>query len=108
MEYAHWIFIVIYSVIALAAIIRVLMEHRQPAITMAWVMVLGFLPVVGIILFFFFGQKTRKERKIWQHTLNQLTKRSMLEFVEQKNLFIDEKYHTLIHLFMNQSLSVQE
>lgn len=106
MEYAHWIFIVVYSVIALAAIIRVLMEHRQPAITMAWVMVLGFLPVVGIILFFFFGQKTRKERKIWQHTLNQLTKRSMLEFVEQKNLFIDEKYHTLIHLFMNQSLSL--
>ncbi len=106
MQYAYWIFFALYTVIAIATIIRILMEHRQPATTMAWVMVLAFLPGVGIVFFFFCGQKTRKERKIWQHTLNELTKRSMLEFVEQKNLFIKEKYRTLINLFMNQNLSL--
>lgn len=106
MQYAYWIILTIYTLITLATIVRILLEHRQPAITMAWVMVLAFLPIMGIILFFFFGQKTRKERKIWQRTLNKLTKRSMLEFVEQKNLFIEERYRTIINLFMNQNLSL--
>ena len=45
-----------------------------------------FIPFVGIIFYFFFGQNTRKERLISDRSMDQLTKRSMLEFVEQENL----------------------
>ena len=44
MQYAYWIILTIYTLITLATIVRILLEHRQPAITMAWVMVLAFLP----------------------------------------------------------------
>lgn len=39
---------------------------------------------VGILLYFFFGQNTRKERLISERSLSQLTKRSMFEYIEQK------------------------
>ena len=42
------------------AIITVLMDNRQPAKTMAWILVLAFMPFVGIIFYIFFGQNTRK------------------------------------------------
>ncbi|MCR5078143.1 MAG: cardiolipin synthase [Prevotella sp.] len=103
MIYVHWAFLVVYTVIVVMAMVRVLMDNRQPAKTMAWVLVLSFMPLLGIILYFFFGQRTRKERKIWQYSMDQLTKRSMLEFVEQKGLQLPSRYQTLINLFMNQN-----
>ncbi|MFC2474693.1 MAG: cardiolipin synthase, partial [Prevotella sp.] len=63
-------------------------------------------PMVGIVLYFFFGQNTRKERLISQRSLDQLTKRSMLEFAEQRNLHIPEEHRTLMQLFKNQSMAL--
>ena len=103
MIYVHWFTLVIYVVVIIMVMVRVLMDNRQPAKTMAWMLVLTFIPMLGIILYFFFGQTTRKERKIWQHSMDQLTKRSMLEFVEQKRLHLPDAYRTLINLFMNQN-----
>ena len=103
MIYVHWLFLVVYSIIIM---VRVLMDNRQPAKTMAWMLVLMFIPFLGIILYIFFGQNTRKERKIWQQSLDQLTKRSMLEFVEQKDFNIPEEYRTISNLFMNQNLAL--
>lgn len=103
MIYIHWIVLVAYYVVAIIVMITVLMEHRQPAKTIAWVLILSFMPLVGIILFFFFGQRIRKDRYIWQKSLDQLTKRSMIEFVEQKNLELPEQHKELIQLFVNQN-----
>lgn len=103
MIYIHWIVLVAYYIVAIIAMITVLMEHRQPAKTIAWVLILSFMPLVGIILFFFFGQRIRKDRYIWQKSLDQLTKRSMIEFVEQKNLELPEQHKELIQLFVNQN-----
>ena len=88
MIYFHWIYLLLYVVITVPAIITVLMDNRQPAKTMAWILVFFFIPFVGIIFYFFFGQNTRKERLISDRSMDQLTKRSMLEFVEQENLHL--------------------
>ena len=103
MIYVHWAFLAVYVVIVIMVMVRVLMDNRQPAKTMAWMLVLTFIPMLGIILYFFFGQTTRKERKIWQYSMDQLTKHSMLEFVEQKRLHLPHEYRELINLFMNQN-----
>ena len=105
MSYLSWIFYPIYAIVTLGALLAVLMDHRQPAKTVAWVLVLVFLPVVGIVIYFFFGQNTRKERFISQRSLDQLTKRSMLEFAEQKDLKIPADQGALIKLFTNQNWS---
>ena len=106
MIYVHWIGVVLYVLVIVITMITVLLDNRQPSKTIAWVLVLMFLPVIGIILYFFFGQNTRKERIISEQSMDQLTKRSMFEFAEQRNLQLPESHRSLINLFANQSLSL--
>lgn len=106
MIYVHWIFIVLYVAVIVGIMLTVLMDNRQPAKTIAWVLVLLFVPVVGIVLYIFFGQDTRKMKLISGRSLDQLSKRSMLEFVEQRNLRMPEYFSSLVRLFTNQSLSL--
>ena len=87
-------------------IIHVVMDNRQPAKTMAWALVIWFIPVVGIVFYLFFGINTRKERLVSQRSMDQLSKRSMLEFVEQKNLQFPEDYKAVIDLFVNENFSL--
>ena len=96
----------IYEVIVIMAIIHVILDNRQPAKTMAWALVIWFVPFVGIVFYLFFGINTRKERYVSDRTMNMLTKRSMLEFAEQQNLKLPERYKPLIDLFVNQNLSL--
>lgn len=103
MIYIHWIYLLLYMAIMIPAIITVLMDNRQPAKTMAWILVLAFMPFVGIIFYIFFGQNTRKERLISDRSMDQLTKRSMLEFAEQENLHIPANNKPLMNLFTNQN-----
>lgn len=98
--------IIIHKIIVILAIIHVLMGNRQPAKTMAWVLVIYFVPVLGILLYIFFGIDTRKERLISERSLNQLAKRSMLNFVEQQELRLPDDHKQTIDLFINQNLSL--
>ena len=106
MIYFHWLFLAFYILTIVPAMVTVLMDRRQPAKTIAWLMVLLFLPLVGIILYFFFGQNTRKERLVSQRSLDQLTKHSMLEFAGQRNLKIPEDCAALVRQFANQSMAL--
>ena len=105
MSWVNIIFI-LYQIIAIMAVIHVVMDNRQPAKTMAWALVIWFIPVVGIVLYLFFGINTRKERHVSERSMNQLTKRSMLEFAEQHDLRLPEKHKPLIDLFVNQNLAL--
>ena len=103
MIYVHWLLLLIYSVAIAAAMVSVLMDRRQPAKTMAWMLVLTFMPVVGMVLYFFFGQSTRKEKMISKKSLDQLTKRSMLSFVQQEgSLTLDPRQQKLASLIFRQ------
>ena len=93
-------------VVAVAAIIHVLMDNRQPAKTMAWVLVIGFLPIVGVVFYLFFGINHRKERIVSQSQMDELTKRSMLSFVGQHNFRVPERQKPLVDLFVNQNLAL--
>ena len=95
----------LWGVIALT-VIHVVMDNRQPAKTMAWALVIFFLPLVGIVLYFFFGINHRRERLVSQRSLDQLSKRSMLGFVEQPNLHVADSHKQLVDLFINQNLSL--
>lgn len=103
MIYLQWALLGIYTLMVVGVMLKVLMDNRQPAETMAWLLVLGFVPVIGIVLYFFFGQNTRKERHISQRSMDELTKRSMQEYVGQQNLTIPAEHRVLIQLFANLS-----
>ena len=55
-------FNLLYFLIIIGTIMIVVLDNRNPVKTMAWVLVLFFLPIVGLIFYFFFGRSTRKEK----------------------------------------------
>ena len=42
----------------------ILIENRNPTKTVAWILVIIFIPFIGVILYYFFGQKFVKVKKI--------------------------------------------
>lgn len=96
----------LYWMLITMLVIRIVMDNRQPAKTMAWGMVMFFVPVIGLVLYFFFGMNTRKERLISQRSLDLLSKRSMLGFVKQDRLQLPQPYRPVIDLFVNQNFSL--
>ena len=96
----------IYYIIAVMAVVHVVMDNRQPAKTMAWALVIWFVPFAGIVLYLFFGINTRRERMVNQRSLDELSRRSMLGFVEQHNLQLPEEHKPVIDLFINQNFSL--
>lgn len=67
--FLHWYWIPLL-VINLSVIITILIENGNPPKTMAWILVIVFLPIIGILLYFFFGQQFQRQKyfkKISEH-----------------------------------------
>ena len=77
-------FRLVYLAVILFTIVIVLLDNRNPVKTMAWILVLVFLPVVGLAFYFFFGRNTRKERLISKKGFSRLSKRPMAEYQAQE------------------------
>ncbi|MBR5639727.1 MAG: cardiolipin synthase [Muribaculaceae bacterium] len=73
--YSRLIFTILYGITAVAIIGVVVSENRNPVKTLAWITVLILLPVVGIILYIFFGRSLRHIRMISRKKRQQLTSR---------------------------------
>lgn len=65
---------ILYIVIAVGTMFIVILENRNPVKTIAWVLVLLFLPLVGIIFYYYFGRDTRQKRLISSKTYNKIYK----------------------------------
>lgn len=50
------------SIINIVAFVTILLENGKPEKTIAWLMVITFLPFIGVTLYYFFGQKFKKEK----------------------------------------------
>ena len=83
----------------LAIVVVVVLDNRSPVKTLAWVLVLCFLPIIGLIFYFFFGQDTRKERLISKKGFKRLTKYPMMEFQMQKSFQAIDESHQLMRFF---------
>ena len=73
--YSRLIFTILYGITAIAIIGVVVSENRNPVKTLAWITVLVLLPVVGIILYIFFGRSLRHVRMISRKKRLRLTNR---------------------------------
>ena len=80
-------------------IVVIVLDNRNPVKTLSWVLVLIFLPVVGLIIYFFFGQDRRKERLISKKGYARLTKYPTAVYHQQKESQCPEEYSQLIQFF---------
>lgn len=96
-----WAYDILYFGVIIGMIIIVVLDNRNPVKTMAWVLVLSFLPFVGIVFYFFFGRSTRKERIISKKSYNRLMKKPMAEFVAQESYELPADQYQVAQLFRN-------
>ena len=97
----------LFLLAVVATIVVIVMDNRNPYKTLAWVLVLVFLPVVGLALYYFFGQDTRKEKLISKKGFKRLTKYPMMEFQMQESFKVsEEKQHQLIRFFQRVNLAL--
>lgn len=90
----------------IGTIIVVILDNRNPVKTMAWILVLTFLPFVGLVFYFFFGRTTRRERIISKKSYNRLMKKPTAEFIAQEAFEIPTEQYSLIQLFQNTNQSL--
>lgn len=55
------VFIAVFAANVAMAALTVFFEHRKPASTWAWIMVITFVPVIGFLCYMVFGRESRKE-----------------------------------------------
>jgi cardiolipin synthase len=70
-----WYFVAAWGI--RVVMIPVLMLRRQPTVAMAWLLVIFFQPVAGLIIFGFFGTNRLPRRRIIKHKRIQEAKRSL-------------------------------
>lgn len=88
-----------YLVWVAGTVLVVVLDNRNPVRAMAWVVVLIFLPIVGLVLYFFFGRNTRRERLISRKAARMISRKSLQAFVRQDSFATPPEYDTLIRLF---------
>jgi cardiolipin synthase len=65
-----------YFLVVLSIIIKVVLQNRNPLKTMSWILVLSLLPILGIIIYYIFGQDARQIRIISNKKYRMLKRRS--------------------------------
>ncbi|MDR0575554.1 MAG: cardiolipin synthase [Tannerella sp.] len=98
------IFTVLYCITITGLVLLILLENRNPLKTIPWVVVLIFVPGLGLIFYYFFGRENRRLRIITRRMSKRFrkhTKRSNPQKVNE----IPEQYHPLAHLLNNSNYS---
>ena len=76
-------FDILYFGAIISTIVIIILDNRNPVKTMAWILILLFLPIVGLVFYFFFGRSQRRERIIGQKSYDRLLKKPMAEYLAQ-------------------------
>ena len=92
-------FDIVYFGAIIGTIVVIILDNRNPVKTMAWILILMFLPVVGLIFYFFFGRSHRRERIIGKKSYSHLLKKPMAEYMAQNSCTLPMAYSRLISLF---------
>ena len=64
---SNWLYntlYILYLLLVASSIFVVITENRNPSKSLAWILALMFLPIVGLVLYLFFGQSLRNERML--------------------------------------------
>ena len=108
------IFSLVFLVTGIPVAVMIILEKRSPFKTIAWILVLILVPVIGLVFYLFFGQEYRKQKLFSRRgikSLSRLRKLSIkqLRKIEHADLHlsadVNEKKN-LIRLLLNNSDSL--
>ncbi|NPA36659.1 MAG: cardiolipin synthase [Chlorobi bacterium] len=103
-----------YFITMLVIIGVIMLENRNPLKTISWIIVLLTIPVLGVILYIFFGQNWRKEKIIARkglknHDLFASISHSQVKKLSDSNLLLNTGIYTkrnIIRLLLNNANAI--
>lgn len=99
--YAHIVFMVLaalYAVTILSIIGVIISENRNPIKSLAWVVVLILLPVLGLLLYLFFGRSLKGVHLISRANSRKLVANARLRTIDTSKLKLSDSSKQIIHL----------
>ncbi len=75
--WTYYILVTLYALTVVAITVVIISENRNPVKSLAWVTVLLLLPLVGILLYVFFGRNIKNKRMISRRNRRRLKKREL-------------------------------
>lgn len=96
-SYIYWFNIIV----AVFIVVRVVLNNRNPIKTLAWMMVLLFVPFLGLLLYFFFGRDTKRLKYISRRSLSQIQQRAHLYYRSQEPVVPPPAYSSLFSYLEN-------
>ncbi len=108
------IFSLVFLITAIPVAVMIIMEKRSPFKTIAWVLVLILLPVIGLAFYMFFGQEHRKQKIFSRRGIKSLRairrlSTKQLREIEHTNLYLSPEVRekkNIIRLLLNNSDSL--
>lgn len=97
-EIAHIIFFAVYIYTICATIFFMLVENRNPVKSIAWIMVLVFLPILGFVFYILVGRKFRKRHVISKRSLIINKKSNTVDLTELPNLGLSDEQRSIATL----------
>lgn len=94
----YTILIIVYAITVISCIVVVLSENRNPIKSLAWVTVLLFLPVAGLVFYLFFGRNPKSSHRLSRHNKRKLLHRVAMRTVPASELNISEENRQIVKL----------
>ena len=93
-----FIILIAYAVTIISAVYVVISENRNPVRSLAWVTVLMFCPVIGLILYLFFGRSLKNKALISRMMKRKLMHREAVKQVDFTKLPLSGENLQLVKL----------
>jgi len=98
--------ILFYVFLVANAMGAVMLDNRQPVKTIAWLLVILLIPVVGLLLYYFFGQDIRHEVLLNKKSIDLLTQKVMGHYIRQDRYEVPQQLKSLLLLMKRISYSL--
>jgi cardiolipin synthase len=92
---------IVYLITAIGVIIVIISENRNPLKTITWIMVLIFLPIIGLVIYAFFGQDYTKRRTISTRMYSKIKTRPLAQIDTSELVHYPSQHVELIKLLRN-------
>ncbi|MGL5730094.1 MAG: phospholipase D-like domain-containing protein, partial [Bacteroidales bacterium] len=97
-DWLYYIFQTLYLITAIGMVGVLISENRNPVKSLAWIIVLLFVPFVGVIIYLFFGQDFTRQRMITKRGMRQLENLLHKHGATSKIEAVREPYRDLVTL----------
>jgi cardiolipin synthase len=92
---------IIYVITVLSVAAIVISENKNPVKTVSWVLIIVFLPIIGLIWYVLFGQEITKKYTLSKRFYSKLKKRPLDEIGTPEEFAYPRQHASLIHLLKN-------